>query len=68
MELTFNDGKTKILDFTKAIDMKRKIFAPLCDIKVFKNFNLDGWTLMWFNGKIDIAPERLYDAACLSKA
>lgn len=26
----------------------------------FGDFSLDGWTVTWLNGRIDIAPEHLY--------
>lgn len=60
LELTFNDNKKVIVDCTPIIS-KYKIFEPLREKSVFDNFNLDGWTVTWLNGKIDIAPEYLYE-------
>ncbi|MBQ3843396.1 MAG: DUF2442 domain-containing protein [Bacteroidales bacterium] len=31
------------------------------DKKLFNDFKLDGWTISWLNGAIDIAPEYLYE-------
>ena len=36
-------------------------FAPLRDKRVFSRFDLDGWTVTWLNGSVDIAPEHLYE-------
>ncbi len=63
VELTFNDGIEKAVDFTSIINRRMKIFSPLLDKEVFKNFSLNGWTLSWLDGQIDIAPESLYQAA-----
>ncbi len=63
IDLSFNDGTICSIDFSKILDMRRKIFTPLLDQDVFKEFSLDGWTLTWQNGTIDIAPEFLYEAA-----
>ena len=35
--------------------------APLRNLAVFHNFTLDGWTVTWQDGSIDIAPEYLYE-------
>ena len=35
--------------------------APLRDRAVFDRFDLDGWTVCWLGGSIDIAPEHLYE-------
>lgn len=37
------------------------IFAPLRDKAMFDRFDLDGWTVCWLDGTIDIAPEHLYE-------
>lgn len=59
LELTFNDGNVRIFDCKSLID-QYKVFAPLHDKAVFENFELDGWTVTWLNGTVDIAPEHLY--------
>lgn len=58
--LTFNDGCQRIFDCQPLIE-QYKLFAPLRDKALFDNFNLDGWTVTWLNGSIDIAPEHLYE-------
>ena len=37
------------------------LYEPLRDMKVFKGIALDGWTVTWKDGMIDVAPEFLYD-------
>ena len=39
----------------------RYISKPLRDKAVFDRFDLDGWTVCWLDGTIDIAPEHLYE-------
>lgn len=58
--LTFNDGSQRIFDCLPLID-KYPLFAPLRDRAVFEKISLDGWTVSWANGTIDIAPEHLYE-------
>ena len=60
LELTFNDGSKKAFDFTPLID-KDDLYKPLQDKKLFANFKLDGWTVSWADGTIDIAPEYRYE-------
>lgn len=60
IELTFNDGCVRVCDCKPLID-SNKFFAPLADKSVFDRFSLDGWTVCWLNGTIDIAPEYLYE-------
>jgi hypothetical protein len=33
----------------------------LRDKDVFARFALDGWTVTWLDGTVDIAPEHLYE-------
>lgn len=66
LELTFSDGLKAEIDFTKWIN-KYPFFTPLKDIEYFKNFSLDGWTVVWENGA-DIAPETLYEIALQKKS
>ncbi len=61
LELTFSDGLTAEIDFTAWIK-KFPFFKPLENTDYFKNFSLDGWTVVWENGA-DIAPETLYEIA-----
>lgn len=59
LQLTFNNGEVKIFD-GKDIVTNNPMFHSLQVIADFKDFMLDGWTVSWQNGKIDIAPEFLY--------
>ena len=61
LELTFNDGLKSEIDFSDWIK-KYPFFKPLENTDYFKNFSLDGWTVVWENGA-DIAPETLYEIA-----
>jgi hypothetical protein len=61
LELTFSDNLKAEIDFTDWIK-KYPFFKPLENIEYFKNFSLDGWTVVWENGA-DIAPETLHEIA-----
>ncbi|MCF0200916.1 MAG: DUF2442 domain-containing protein [Bacteroidales bacterium] len=56
--LTFNDGRQGLVDLENYTC--RSPFEPLRDSTVFRNFQLNGWTVSWLDGSIDIAPESLY--------
>ena len=60
LALAFNDGSRRIFDCEPLIE-QYPIFAPLRDKAVFECFDLDGWTVTWLKGTIDIAPEYLYE-------
>lgn len=64
LTVTFSDGLQADIDFKPWID-KYPFFEPLKDLAYFKNFSLDGWTVVWPNGA-DIAPETLYSIALRS--
>ena len=57
--LTFNDGCRRIFD-CKPLMEKYQMYAALRDKAVFNSIDLDGWTVSWLNGTVDIAPEHLY--------
>lgn len=61
LELIFSDGVKADVDFAVWIE-KYPFFEPLKNVEYFKNFSLDGWTVVWPNGA-DIAPETLYEIA-----
>jgi hypothetical protein len=61
LELTFNDGLQAEIDFLPWIE-KFEFFKPLADVDYFRNFLLDGCTVVWENGA-DVAPETLYQTA-----
>ncbi len=57
--LVFDDGCEKTVDFREWL--RGPIFEPLKNLRYFRRFFLDGWTVAWPNGA-DIAPETLYEA------
>jgi len=60
IHVTFNDDSARTIDFRQWL--KGPIFEPLKDLRYFRRFFLDGWTVAWPNGA-DIAPETLYESA-----
>ena len=60
LRLTFNNGSVKTFD-CKPLIQQFPVFSPLQDKQKFHNISLDGWTVTWENGTIDIAPEYLYE-------
>ena len=61
LDLTFSDGVRAEIDFSGWIN-RYPFFAALKDPEYFRNFSLDGWTVVWPNGA-DIAPETLHSIA-----
>ena len=57
--ILFTNHKERIVDCKKLLQFE--IFEELKDINVFNSYKLDGTTLTWLDGKLDIAPEYLYD-------
>lgn len=62
LQILFNDGKTKIVDFDSLIDKGGYYFGPLKDVKLFKKVSLDefNYTICWPNGA-DLSPDILYE-------
>lgn len=60
LELQFNNGRHGKFD-CKPLIKSYALFKELENPDVFFNISLDGWTVTWANGTIDIAPEYLYD-------
>ena len=61
LHLTFNNGACKVFYFAQVLAKGMPIFEPLKNLTVFRNIVLDGWTVTWQDGTIDIAPEYLYE-------
>ena len=55
----FNNGIQKVVDFANIVK-RYPVFKPLNDMNLFKQFKVTD-TLEWDNGRIDIAPEFLYE-------
>ena len=60
LRLTFNNGSVKTFD-CKPLIKEQNVFGALQDEAIFRKIALDGWTITWQNGEIDIAPEYLYE-------
>ena len=60
LKLFFNDGICRLFNCQPLIE-NNNFFSPLRNRSVFENISLDGWTVAWADGAIDIAPEYLYD-------
>lgn len=60
LALSFSDGTERIFD-AKDFIASHPLFSPLKDKQLFTEFKLDGWTVSWQNGRLDIAPEYLYE-------
>ncbi len=60
LRLTFNNGSVKTFD-CKPLIKEQNVFGALQDEAIFREIALDGWTVTWQNGKIDIAPEYLFE-------
>ena len=56
----FNSGVERLFDASRLLNAG-PVFAPLKDKKVFRAVKIEYGTLSWDDGKIDIAPEYLYD-------
>ncbi|MBL8036507.1 MAG: DUF2442 domain-containing protein [Nitrospira sp.] len=59
IRVTFDDNSENTIDFRRYL--KGPVFDPLKDVKYFRQFFLDGWTVVWPNGA-DISPEELYES------
>lgn len=60
LKLQFNDGSIKLFD-CKPLIAQLPAFKELQNEAVFRKIALDGWTVTWLNGTIDIATEYLYE-------
>jgi hypothetical protein len=57
--LRFSTNEKKIFDVSPLLNFPA--FKPLKDTAVFNEVYLDGETVVWNDGNIDIAPETLYE-------
>lgn len=56
----FNNGVTKLIDFSQIISNGLGLCKKLADLNYFKKFTLDPFTIDW-NNEIGFAPEYLYE-------
>ncbi len=59
LKVFFNNGEYRVFDFASIIG-RYPVFAPLSDMNIFKSYAITD-TLEWQNGRIDIAPEYIYE-------
>ena len=59
LKVFFNNGEYRVFDFASIIE-RYPVFAPLSDMNIFKSYVITD-TLEWENGRIDIAPEYIYE-------
>ena len=60
LSLSFSNGEQRVFD-AKEFIATHPLFASLKDKQLFSQFQLDGWTVSWQDGRLDIAPEYLYE-------
>ena len=60
LALSFSNGEERVFD-AKDFIAKYPAFRALQDKVLFSQFVLDGWTVSWMKGALDIAPEYLYE-------
>ena len=56
--ITFSTGEKRLFDATGLLQYPA--FKPLENKEIFKSAEVDCGVLVWLNGDIDIAPEKLY--------
>lgn len=57
--LTFSTGEKRIFDAQPLLQYP--VYEPLQDAKIFNDVCVEGSTISWEDGSIDIAPETLYE-------
>ena len=64
IRVTFQNGKSGVVDLKSLID-KGGVFSVLREIDAFRAFSIDPeWhVLSWDSGRIDLAPETIYEQA-----
>jgi len=64
IRVSFRDGSSGTVDLKSLVE-KGGVFSDLADIEAFKAFSIDPeWhVLSWQQGRIDVAPETIYEQA-----
>ena len=67
IRLRFEDGSIGIADLSDYPNEKN-VFRTFLDMNYFRDLRIEYGTIIWGNGELDIAPERLYTIATGSDA
>lgn len=59
MIVTFTSGEKRLFDAT--ILLSKPVFKDLENIDIFNSINVEYGVITWNNGKLDIAPEYVYE-------
>ncbi len=62
IKLRFEDRSSGTVDLSNYPN-EGTVFRAFLDMGYFKDFRIEYGTLVWGNGELDIAPERLYTIA-----
>lgn len=60
IDIEFSNGFRNVIDLKE--ELWGDVFKPLIDLKYFKNFKINPFTIYWENGA-DFSPEFLYELA-----
>ena len=59
LKLFFNDGEEREFDFS-SLWGTHPMYDSIRNMETFKKFEMDGWSISWLGGKVDVSPEYLY--------
>jgi len=62
IRLEFEDGASGVVDLSDYPE-QGTVFSAFFDLDFFSKFYVQHGTVVWGNGEIDIAPEKLYELA-----
>ena len=62
IHLDFEDGSSGVVDLSDYPE-RGTLFSAFFDLDYFSSFYVEHGALLWGNGEIDIAPEKLYELA-----
>ena len=62
INLTFEDGSSGLADLSDYPN-RNNVFRLFLDMNYFRNFRIEYGTVIWGDGELDIAPEKLYTIA-----
>lgn len=59
MLVTFSNGETRVFKSSKITEFP--VFRRLADDSVFFDFKIEDGVMTWENGKVDLAPETMFE-------